>query len=46
MDYPIPIVIAVVVASPVVIYVILYLTGRAWQRRHTYVDDFWQSGGW
>ena len=25
---------------------VLYVTGRAWRRRHTYVEDFWQRGGW
>ena len=46
MDHAVPFVIAFIIASPVVVYVIFYLTGRAWQRRHTYVDDFWRSGGW
>jgi hypothetical protein len=30
------------IAAPVVFYV----TGRVWQRRHTYMEDFWHSGGW
>ena len=43
MDHAISIlVIAFLVAAPVVFYV----TGRAWQRRHTYIEDFWHSGGW
>jgi hypothetical protein len=46
MDRAVSFVIAFVIASPVVVYVILYVTGRAWRRRHTYVDDFWHSGGW
>jgi len=25
---------------------VFYVTGRAWRRRHTYVEDFWQRGGW
>ncbi len=22
------------------------VTARAWQRRHTYMEDFWHSNGW
>jgi hypothetical protein len=43
MDYAVPILVIVVVATVVVIF---YFTGRAWQRRHTYDKDFWRSGGW
>jgi hypothetical protein len=43
MDHAVPIlVIAFVVATGVVFYV----TGRGWQRRHTYDEDFWHRGGW
>ena len=38
-----------VVVALVIVFataVILYVTGRAWRRRHTYVEDFWQRGGW
>jgi hypothetical protein len=23
-----------------------YVIGRAWQRRHTYMEEFWHSNGW
>jgi hypothetical protein len=42
MEYAVPILVIVVVATVVVFYV----TGRAWQRWHTYDKDFWRSGGW
>jgi hypothetical protein len=43
MDHAVPIlVIALVVAAPI----FFYAKARAWQRRHTYVEDFWHSGGW
>jgi hypothetical protein len=38
MDYAVPILI--------IMAVFFYVTGRAWQRRHTYVEEFWHSGGW
>jgi hypothetical protein len=28
------------------VFVVLGVTGRAWQRRHTYNDEFWHSNGW
>jgi hypothetical protein len=24
----------------------LGVTARAWQRRHTYMEEFWRSNGW
>jgi hypothetical protein len=26
--------------------IIFGVTGRRWQRRHTYMDEFWHSNGW
>jgi hypothetical protein len=33
---------------PVLFIVVLFLAvrARAWQRRHTYVEEFWRSNGW
>jgi hypothetical protein len=42
MDEALTIFIVFVVAAAVVFYV----TGRMWQRKHTYIDDFWHSNGW
>jgi hypothetical protein len=42
MDETLTLVIVFVVATAVVFYV----TGRMWQRRHTYLEEFWHSGGW
>jgi hypothetical protein len=42
MDEALAIVIFFVVAAAIIFYV----TGRRWQRRHTYMDDFWRSNGW
>jgi hypothetical protein len=41
MDYVVPIlVIAFATAA------FFAVTGRAWQRRHTYMEEFWHRGGW
>jgi hypothetical protein len=40
MDYAVPILVITAIA------VFFYVTGRAWRRRHTYVEEFWHSGGW
>jgi len=29
-----------------VIFSFFAVTARAWQRRHTYLDEFWHSNGW
>ena len=42
MDEALTLVIVFVVTAALV----LYVTGRAWQRHHTYMEDFWHSGGW
>jgi hypothetical protein len=42
MDLAVPI----LVVALVVAVVVFYVTGRAWQRRHTYDEGFWHSGGW
>jgi hypothetical protein len=41
MDYAVLIITAIVL-----FFYFFYVTGRAWQRRHTYVEEFWHSGGW
>ncbi len=41
MDYAVPI---LVVAFAIAVF--FSVTGRAWQRRHTYIEEFWHSGGW
>jgi hypothetical protein len=41
MDYVVPILLITFATA-----VFFYATGRAWQRRHTYTEDFWHSGGW
>jgi hypothetical protein len=43
MDQAVPILVIALVIATVVIF---YVTGRAWQRRHTYDEDFWHRGGW
>ncbi len=42
MDHAVPILVTALVVAALVFYV----TGRAWQRRHTYDEDFWHRGGW
>jgi hypothetical protein len=41
MEYAVPILLIIFATA-----VFFYVTGRAWQRRHTYIEDFWHSGGW
>jgi len=41
MDYAIPVLVIALATA-----VFFFVTGRAWQRRHTYVEEFWHSGGW
>jgi hypothetical protein len=36
----------IVIAFVVAAGVLFYVTGRVWQRRHTYIDEFWHSNGW
>ena len=43
MDHAVPILVIAFVVATVVVF---YVTGRAWQRRHTYNEDFWHRGGW
>jgi hypothetical protein len=40
MEYLLPLLFITVIVS------FFAVTARAWQRRHTYLDEFWHSNGW
>jgi hypothetical protein len=35
-----------IIVVVVAVAVVFYVRGRMWQRRNTYVDEFWHSNGW
>jgi hypothetical protein len=40
MEYLVPVLFITVIIT------VFAVTARAWQRRHTYLEEFWHSNGW
>jgi hypothetical protein len=45
MEYLVP-VLFITVTIAVTVFAVKAVKARAWQRRNTYLEEFWHSNGW